>query len=292
MLVALRFVIGAHFFHEGYSKWRDPKPFSGPFFSAAKGPFAKSFHKQVWDKDGLARLDDKETKAIWTQYVENASQALQLNEKKAEAAKSILALQIKEYDLALNTWADDIEAYKYGLERRDNNAATAYREYDSFKKHDARIATELAPKRLSWQSAIDKLWRDLEADINQLADGDGKEQPYVKIGKPGRFEYDSEWSDQVIPYFHMIIGVLLVIGLLTRVSALLAAAFLASVIASQWPFTPGTINTSYQQVEFFAALLLAGIGAGRWAGLDAVLSCCCCCSSSCPSPSSATQPHH
>ena len=59
--MALRFVVGAHFFHEGYTKWRDPKPFSAPVFSAAKGPAANFYHGLVWDKDGLFRLDKETT---------------------------------------------------------------------------------------------------------------------------------------------------------------------------------------------------------------------------------------
>jgi uncharacterized membrane protein YphA (DoxX/SURF4 family) len=191
---------------------------------------------------------------------------------------------MKQYDAALERWASDIEEYRSGLERQKANAAQGWRELDSIKKHDYRIASELMPKRMSWQSEIDKLAKGLEADVNKLAEGDG-DPKWVAIDKPGRFPLDSDMLDQVIPYFHVSVGVLLVAGLLTRVSALLAAGFLGSVIAAQWPFTPGTVSTSYQQVEFASLLVLAGIGAGRWAGLDALVACGCCCSK--PSPQSS-----
>jgi hypothetical protein len=41
-----------------------------------------------------------------------------------------------------------------------------------------------------------------------------------------------------------------------------------SVIASQPPWVTGAAPTYYQIVEFAGLLVLAGTGAGRWAGLD------------------------
>jgi uncharacterized membrane protein YphA (DoxX/SURF4 family) len=291
-LVALRFVVGAHFFHEGYSKWRDPKPYSGNFFNAAKGPFAETFKTHVLDPDGLGRLNEENVKATWTDYVAKAKTTLKLDDKQSEAADAILDRRLKEYANGLKVWESDIEEYKEGLERQHVNSFKGWHEYDSFKKHDSRIASELMPKRMSWQAGIDNIAKSLEKDINKLAEGDN-DPTYVAVDKPGRFFLDSDMLDQIIPFFHMTMGALLVVGLLTRVSALLAAGFLGSVIAAQWPFTPGTISTSYQQVEFFALLFLAGIGAGQWAGLDALIANCCCggCSTSAPNSSAQTTSH-
>ena len=77
----------------------------------------------------------------------------------------------------------------------------------------------------------------------------------------------------------MTIGVLLVAGLLTRVAASLGAAFLATIVASQWPFSPDAISTGYQQIEMCSLLVLATIGAGKYGGLDAICGNCCswCC---------------
>jgi uncharacterized membrane protein YphA (DoxX/SURF4 family) len=291
-LVALRFVVGAHFFHEGYMKWSDPKPYSAGFFGAAKGPFADTFKSHVLDPQGLERLQEEQVKSIWKAYVELAKRELKLDGSKAEEADKILLRRTNEYESALKVWESDIEEYRAGLERQRTNSFQGWREYDSFKKHDSRITSDLTPKRMSWQSAIDGIAKSLEKDINQLAEGDG-DPKYLALDKPGRKPLDSDELDQIIPYFHMGVGVLLVAGLLTRVSALLAAGFLGSVIAAQWPFTPGTISTSYQQVEFFALLFMAGIGAGQWAGLDALIANCCCgaCSSSPTNTSAQTTSH-
>jgi hypothetical protein len=39
-------------------------------------------------------------------------------------------------------------------------------------------------------------------------------------------------------------------------------------VGTQWPGSPGAIDTYYQVIEMFAMLVLAAFGAGRFAGLD------------------------
>ena len=64
------------------------------------------------------------------------------------------------------------------------------------------------------------------------------------------------------------VGICLLVGSLTRLAALAGALFLLSVIASQPPWVTGAAPTYYQMVELAGLLVLAGTGAGRWAGLD------------------------
>jgi uncharacterized membrane protein YphA (DoxX/SURF4 family) len=304
-IVALRFVVGAHFFHEGYTKWRDPKPFSAPVFSAAKGPLADFYHGLAWDRDGLARLDESETYRVWgvsfpnkkdepkwtpDGYFAQAVRHFGFNQDQTDEAAAALMARVRQYRAALDQHEADINEYFYGLERRQANASDTSRGLDSLRKHDARINSELMSKRTFWQSEIDKIWQGVEKDINDLADrshfNDDPDQPrlssrgYLKLSdKPHRRILDSETFDTFIPYFDMTIGALLIAGLFTRVSASLGAAFLASIIVSQWPFASGAMPTGYQQVEMCAMLVLATIGAGKYAGLDALLPSCCtwCC---------------
>jgi hypothetical protein len=44
--------------------------------------------------------------------------------------------------------------------------------------------------------------------------------------------------------------------------------FLLWVLISQPPWLPDAVPTMFQTIEFVALLVLAGTGAGRWAGLD------------------------
>lgn len=288
-------MVGAHFFHEGYTKWRDPKPFSAPVFAAAKGPFADFYHSFVWDPDGRGRLDETETYRIWGVsfpekkdkpefnggYLFRATRHFGFGEAEVNEAGGMVLARVKQYRAALEQWEPEIREYKFGLQRREQNDADASRELASLKKHDARIATELTAKRMPWQSEIDKIWAGLERDINDLADRSGlASRGYLKLTeRPGQRLMDTSTLDRYVPYFDMTLGVLLVVGLFTRLAASLAAAFLATIIVSQWPFSPDSMATGYQQVEMCSLLVLATIGAGKYAGLDALLGGCCtwCC---------------
>lgn len=71
-----------------------------------------------------------------------------------------------------------------------------------------------------------------------------------------------------IPWFDTIVGGLLILGLFTRLASLAGAGFLASVIATQPPWIPGTTETYYQAVELAALLVIFATCAGRMGGLD------------------------
>jgi uncharacterized membrane protein YphA (DoxX/SURF4 family) len=64
------------------------------------------------------------------------------------------------------------------------------------------------------------------------------------------------------------VGVLLLLGLFTRLACLAGALFLASVVMMQPFWVSDTAPTFNQQVEMFALLTLATTPVGRWAGLD------------------------
>jgi uncharacterized membrane protein YphA (DoxX/SURF4 family) len=290
-VVALRFVVGAHFFHEGFTKWRDPKPFSAPVFGAAKGPFAGFFRSLVWDPDAEARLNEDETFQLWGVdfpnkkdepqftgggYLGQATRHFGFDDAQASKAGELVLARVNQYRAALDAWEPEIREYRYGLDRRRSNQEDPSRGLASFKKHDTRIASELMSKLAPWRSEIDSIWNGLEKDINNLADEEGLAgRGWLSIQKPGRRWLDSITFDHYVPYFDMAVGVLLVMGLFTRVTASLGAAFLATIIASQWPFSSDSMATGYQQVEMCAMLVLATIGAGKYAGFDALLSCCC-----------------
>lgn len=64
------------------------------------------------------------------------------------------------------------------------------------------------------------------------------------------------------------VGICLLLGFLTRIASIAGALFLLGVILSQPPWLADAAPTMYQVIEFVALLVLAGTGAGRWAGLD------------------------
>jgi uncharacterized membrane protein YphA (DoxX/SURF4 family) len=272
-IVALRVGIGLHFFSEGASKLRDPKPFSGGFFANAKGPFAPLYKAMVWDADGLWRLNAQTTIPHWDQYRSRVVAHYGFDEKQAAAAKKTLDSYTGRLRYFLELKGEDLDQYYKSLERRKTNAADPARaDLASLRTHDARIDAERTQLIAPILAEIDKLWKGLENDLNDLATTDQwKRHGRLAITKIGRQPFDSEFADRVIPWFDVIVGVCLVLGLFTRPAAFLGGLFLASVCASQWPGAYGAAPIYPYLIEMLALFVLAGVGAGQIAGLDFLL---------------------
>lgn len=288
-ILALRIGIGCHFFSEGLTKLRDPKPFSSYFLLAAKGPWAAEFRAMVWDPDGLQRLgyrpgegndfpssDYEPTQKFWEDYAKKVARVYKFDKKQKAKADEVLATHIRSLQQFHANYEAEIVEYFQSVERRDRNRKKiADRELTETLWGQAQDwETEVAGKRGPLLSQIDALWAMVEKDLNAIATKKQAKRGPVEIGKIGRRTLDSETIDQYIPWFDCTIGVLLILGLLTRVSALAAAAFLASVIATQWPWAFGAVATWPQLIEMLGLLTLAAVGAGRVGGLDYLIGVC------------------
>lgn len=279
-IVLLRLVIGCHFYLEGVDKLTNRKPFTGPFFAAAKGPFAGFFHHHVWDADGSARLDGEQVTAVWSQYVGQAGRHFGFDDAQKEEATKALDRRSQQLTDYLSDIKDEVEEYKKGLARHEKNLQEPARtEVPSLRGQTDKWETKLKGDRGKWLGTVDGLSKDLQRDMLAIATPAQRAVGELEVGKPGRRFLDSETFDKVIPYFDFTIGALLVLGLFVRPAALAGALFLGTVVATQFPGTPGAAPVYYQAVECCALLALAGIGAGRIAGLDALLGYCwsCCC---------------
>jgi uncharacterized membrane protein YphA (DoxX/SURF4 family) len=87
--------------------------------------------------------------------------------------------------------------------------------------------------------------------------------------------------DTAIIWGLMIVGGCLIVGLFTRLAAVVGGLFLLSIVCTQPPWLANSLQTyTYNQwVELLALFALATTPVGRWAGLDYLLSLCCrgCC---------------
>ena len=102
---------------EGINKFVDKKPFTAGFFIIAKGPIAPLLQSMVWDNDGLARLDLKQTQGIWDRYREQAVKHYGLDEKQAQQAQAMQDRREEQLQWHLAANAGDIDEYRKGLER-------------------------------------------------------------------------------------------------------------------------------------------------------------------------------
>lgn len=271
-LVALRVAIGVHFFSEGKTKYKDKKPFSATFFNASKGPFSGFYKGKIWDRDGVLRRDVAASRNAWELFRARAASAYGFDQDQVDQSANRVEVAERELKTILEDWKDEIAEFDQHVVRRDTNAAKPERQLTSFQVHESKIASEANEKKGPWLSAIDKLWASVERDINALARLDQQRRGPIKISKPGVTPGDSEFMDALIPWLHMGIGFCLMIGLFTRTAATAAAAFLATVVMAQWPWTPGAAPTYYQSIEMFAALALVGMNAGKYAGFDYLIS--------------------
>lgn len=275
-IIALRLAIGWHFFKEGSAKIQDPKPFSAAFFGSAKGPLAPFFHQLVWDADGNSRLDPEATEVVWTQYRDRAKNHYGFDADQIEKSEKIIKTRVEQLNSYLGANGEAITEYRWWLARRNQNQSaperSEYRNVAVLKGQADKLETKLKADRAPWFAEVDKLSKDFERDIQNLATKEQAAKGIVRVEKPGRKWLDSESIDRVIPYFDFSVGCLLILGLFTRLASLTAAAFLASVVLSQFPGSTGAAPSYYQAVEMFALIFLAVVGAGQFGGLDVILS--------------------
>lgn len=265
LLVVLRLAIGWHFFKEGEKKVQAPEKFSSRhFLGAAKGPFAPLFASMIADRWGHARLNLEQTEARLSDYHAQVVRQFRFDDgqkKKADAA-------LKDYKEYAQTYfaekQSDIDKYFLEVERFEKASSSAQREDMPYTtERVAAKQTELNGQAGGWYA---ELGRFQTSFVNRLQRIAAEKQSVTKM--PPFPDPSRSWVDKAVTVLVFGVGILLILGLFTRLAALGGAAFLASVIATQPFWVAGTEPTYYQVVEFLALLLLCASAAGQFAGLD------------------------
>lgn len=270
MLVLLRVTIGWHFYTEGVAKKQDDTWDSAPFFANARGPYAEYFRAVVWDADGQMRLDREETMRWLALYRDRVADHYDFDKDQLREAQENYARAIEQYDWVLAQNSAEVEEYQLGRQRMAKLEKDPMRDsVASLSSQRETIRRELNQKINPALQKIDAIWENYEEAQNSVAT-EKQVNAYgaLPLAKPRLSPVDTNMLNTWVPYFDMAIGLALLLGLLTPVAALAAAGFLGSVFLSQFPPTPGPSSTLYQLIEAIACLVLAGTGAGRFAGLD------------------------
>ncbi len=286
LMVCLRLATGWHFFHEGQKKF-DGSFTSKYFLMAAKGPvapFAKDIVNENSDRDALllnpiedGKTTDGSSYSAWLEAIEKewlsrtsqigGDKTTELAEEKLQNLKTYLKDQLETIqDIQHESWRAE--------QLRDKNPTTEGSEPAPFVQKrlndkDYEIKQLAAPIF----ATADRIEQELAEEVlTQLEnDGVGKAklsearsilQPTSKIAR----------IDSLVKWTVLLSGVGLFLGLFTRLSAIVASGFLLSVMATQpiWVDGADTTYFFYQLVEVIVLLTLAYVGAGRWAGLDAL----------------------
>lgn len=267
-LILLRLCIGFHFYSEGVDKMSGDFD-AGKFFSVARGPFAGNFQRQVWDWDGNIRLDSERTIQTWANYRQAVKDHYEMDDAQRDKVEQAYARARRQLEWVLQSNANEIEQFKLGRER------ILQLEQDATRSGVTSLGGQRDTVRREWQQLIspvfvqiDKIWTNLETEANGVATSEQSKRGVLKLGKPRDVLVDTSVINPIIPYFDMTIGICLLLGLFTPAAALIAAGFLGSVFMSQYPPTTGPGSTYYHLAEAAGCLVLAGTGAGRFAGLD------------------------
>ena len=148
----------------------------------------------------------------------------------------------------------------------------------SLQAHLDRNQYELQQLPGEHVAAVKDLWLGYAAGLHQLRTPAQQETEEFSIVTPPSGLFSVQTVDVIIPWFTLVVGALLMVGLFTRVASAAGLLFLFSVMATQPPWTVGAEPIFYhffQLVEIGALMLLLFTGAGRFAGLDYFLPSCC-----------------
>lgn len=307
LLLFLRLAAGSHFFSEGLTKLRSGGFSAEPFLRAATGPAAPFLQRMLDDPDHARLLcirripdppgedrfetDPELTIAIWNDHADRCVARCQAAGPPRVGEPGQLALSSQQRELLvralvrshcdeLRAWLD---AHRTELIAHFSTAARA----TAFERDGAagpRIAAEVASLREQkeqirrerkqqadgWAREVSAMWDSLETALQAVMPGEPS-QPAARL--PVHRPHDQphswlKWVNSVIPWFDLLVGILLLLGLFSRGAALAGAALLLAVIATQPPWIPGAAPVWYQLVEFAALLVLASRLARQIPGLD------------------------
>jgi uncharacterized membrane protein YphA (DoxX/SURF4 family) len=309
--VLLRTAIGWHFFYEGVHKisttpdqrdsyagralaWILPTPhekdkeiemaFSAEgYLRNATGPLATHFRAMLPDVNSLAKLE-RDTGGLplrlekgWKSEMERFSNHFGFNsEQRAATEKELEAASARVNDWFLKTEnAFRIKKYyrdlRHVLDIEESPESLPYERTLAYKQR-----LDVDKERRALVSEVDAFSQSLQTNWMKIVT---KEQLAAHHElKPAWTQLD--WINLSTMWGMVAVGLCLMLGLFTRLSALGAAAFLTMFYLSMppWPGLPvgkgaegHYLYVNKNLIEFLACMVIVSTPNGLWLGLDALL---------------------
>lgn len=197
-LVALRLVVGWHFYKEGAKKLRDQDtaPFTAaPVFAAAKGPLAPLYHGLVADPDGLKRLnytdrdepgdriDVEQTIGAWEAYRQQVGEHYafgdpqaqdELKKRRSDTKASIDALRAKIKAASTSNGGERSPDAAKAIENDEKNLAYLIETYQQDEQRILKLRgqDEQAKAVLErWKDRLKIFFSDNREEINKYFQG-------------------------------------------------------------------------------------------------------------------------
>ncbi len=277
MLVVLRLNIGWHFFSEGVSHYTDHRWSSEGFLRAAKGPLAPLYRSYLPDFHHFEELlhapaVENEEHAVqgwvdeiqkdWDEERQRFAQRFNFDEAQVKLTMKVLS----DHAAELRDWAaanrEALHTHVHEWQRKETTRTAPAGDLPFQKKRVTDKQGALAAEANGWKAELEKIERGFHEDLAAMVD-----TPEARQSLANR-NASLQAVDGVMKYAITGIGLLLIVGLFTRLAALAGAAFLLSVVLTQPFWVSEAAPTFNQFVEMFALLTLATTQVGRWAGLD------------------------
>jgi len=210
----------------------------------------------------------------WKQYLARFNAEAELDAEQAKQAGQVYSEYKEKLLKYFQTIEEEVAEYRHELHRLEQMKSRASASDVPYQQQ--RIAekeAEVRPTPWPWIADVQEMESQYQQDLRKVL-SESQQPLAAKLHEPSLLER----VDRIVPYWHIVVGVGLVLGLFSRISAFGAAVFLGTVVATQlwWvpvigsEYPPGT-EVYYQVVEFFAALVLMTIPTGRFLGLDQLI---------------------
>lgn len=210
----------------------------------------------------------------WEQMVAEFAKTPGLSEQQQKDAEAVFAVRAKQVKDYLNEANSEISDYRHELWRMaewDNKKDGRELPFLESRIAGKRAETSGTPRK--WVADVEQMELGFASELRELLTEEQHDSALAMKHVEATLKPNT-WLPIVDRSIKVIIigsGLCLLFGFFTRLGAVAAAAFLLSVMATQPPWVPGAELTWFQPIEFLALLTLATVGAGRWAGIDAMI---------------------
>jgi uncharacterized membrane protein YphA (DoxX/SURF4 family) len=209
----------------------------------------------------------------WRKIRDEVKSVPGLTDEQKQAADKAYAERLQQVTDYLAGETEPIAEYRHELSRLDRwRRAPEAGEVPFFDERVTAKEAETSGQPRAWLSQIRNVEAQLIEDLREVLSTEQRADNETSSALETALTSDSANRLHMVNLGATIltlgVGICLLLGLFTRIASVVGALFLSWVIVSQPPWIPEAVPTMFQIIEFAALLVLAGTGAGRWAGLD------------------------
>jgi uncharacterized membrane protein YphA (DoxX/SURF4 family) len=212
----------------------------------------------------------------WRTAVNRFSTIAGVTDAQKQEAEKALAARLDELANYIRGEEQNIAEHRHELWRLGNwRQAPEAGDVPFHKQRITLKAGEITAAVAGWKGEVEAIEDGLRNDLNAILTSEQRGEAATAeaidhaLADPNRHKLD--FINKVVTAVTIGVGACLILGFFTRLASIVGALFLLGVIVSQPFWISGAAPTINQCVEFTALLVLAGTGAGRWAGMDGCL---------------------